>query len=144
MLDATEVYRGIWVGSAPEPGYYGGRFDVIVLTSLEYQPPAYGFPGVIVRRFPFNDTGRPSDEDWREAWRAASAVAHDVSVGRRVLISCNMGRNRSALVAALAIHMLTGMSGARAGRIVRDRRTDLFGVRALSNDAFRGMLRSLR
>lgn len=144
MLDATEVYRQIWVGSAPEPGYYAGRFDVLVLTSLEYQPPGYGFPGVIVRRFPFNDTGRPSDEDFGQAWRAATAVAHDVAQGRRVLVTCNMGRNRSALVAALAIHMLTGMSGARAGRLVRERRTDQLGVKALSNDAFRGMLRSLR
>ena len=115
MLDATEVFRGIWVGSAPAPGYYAGRFDVVVLVSLEYQPPAYGFPGVIVRRFPFDDSARPSKQDLAQAWRAATAVAHDVSQGRRVLVTCNMGRNRSALVAALAIHMLTGMSGARAG-----------------------------
>jgi hypothetical protein len=143
VLHASRITDDLWVGSAPPAGHYWGRFDVLVLVSSEYQPASGDFPGLIVRRFPFDDTEAMSKADMEAAWRAAGAVAEDILAGHRVLVTCNMGRNRSALVAALALHMLTGMSGEKAAKIVRTKRVDALGVRALSNPTFRAFLRKL-
>jgi protein-tyrosine phosphatase len=99
---------------------------------------------VRVRHFPFDDSVRPSDEDLMTAWTAAEAVARDLRRGRRVLVTCAMGRNRSAFVAALALHLVTGEPGADMLALVRARRVDRTGVSALSNSAFRAYLRGLR
>ena len=144
MLDASPITRYLSVGGAPEPGFYGARFDVVVLVSKEYQPRTGDIQGVVVRRYPFDDSLTPTRGDLRTAWEAATTVANDVMRGRRVLVTCSMGRNRSALVAALALHMVTGMSGERAMKEVQARRVDRLGVRALSNPAFRGFLRAQR
>jgi protein-tyrosine phosphatase len=130
------------VGSAPPPGEYPD-YQVIVLVSDEYQPPSTAFPGVRVRRFPFNDVPNPSPQDFDIAWQAAEAVARDLALGRRVLVTCRMGRNRSGLVAALALHILTGASGAEVLDIVSSRRRDALGVKAISNPAFQQYLLNL-
>jgi protein-tyrosine phosphatase len=117
--------------------------DVIVFTAEEYQPDATAFPGVRVRHCPFDDTRVPSDRDIGTAWSCAEAVARDMRRGRRVLVTCRMGRNRSALVAALALHLVTGESGAEVFRLVRSRRTDDVGVPALSNPTFQRLLVAL-
>lgn len=134
---------GLYVGSAPPPGTYSDRFDVIVLTAEEYQPMRSMFPDVRVRRFPFDDAQRPALHDLAMAWTAAQSVAGDLIRQRRVLVTCAMGRNRSALVAALAVHLVTGDSGADALRLVREKRVDDVGVRALSNQSFQRFLRSI-
>jgi len=136
VLDASSITEELSVGAAPPPGYYGSRFDVVVLVSEEYQPPDSAFPGVRVHRVPFDASIRPTSADFRMAIEAAKSVASDIVRGRRVLVTCSMGRNRSALVAALAIHRATGVSGRRAADYVRRRRVDSLGVRALSNPAF--------
>jgi protein-tyrosine phosphatase len=142
-VDASRIINGLSVGSAPPPGNYSRRFDVIYFVADEYQPPAFLYPGVTVRKFPFNDTASPSQRDIRMAWNAAEAAAQDVAAGRRVLVTCAMGRNRSALVAAIAVHLLTGVAGKKAGALVAARRVDPTGVPALSNKAFRQFLTAL-
>lgn len=142
-VSASRIVEGLYVGSEPPPGDYTGMVDVIVLVAEEYQPDDSAFPGVRVRRFPFDDTRVPSDRDIAMAWAAGEAIARDMRRGRRVLSTCHMGRNRSALVAALALHLVTGESGAEALRIVRSRRTDDVGVRALSNPTFQRLLSAL-
>lgn len=144
MLHASPITADLWVGAAPPPGYYSARFDAIYLVANEYQPPAEAFPGVLVRRFPFDDVATPSSRDLKTAWAAATRVTEDISAGRRVLVTCSMGRNRSALVAAIALHMMTGITGAQAASIVRARRTDKLGVRALANPEFLAFMKSLR
>jgi protein-tyrosine phosphatase len=142
-MDASRISGRLWVGGAPAPGRYADRFDVIVFTADEYQPSDRDFPDVRVRRFPIDDTEAPTDSDLMAAWAGGEAVAHDLKRGRRVLVTCAMGRNRSALIAALGLHMATGEPGARILALVRARRKDRTGVRALANPTFRGLLRSL-
>jgi protein-tyrosine phosphatase len=144
VLNASAITRNLSVGAAPEPGYYSARFDTLVLVSEEYQPPDSAFPGIRVRRFPFDDSVHPSPRDFETAWAAGEAVARDITRGRRVLVTCSLGRNRSALVAAIALYLVMGVSGAQAANLVRARRVDAYGVRALSNPAFRRFLRGLR
>lgn len=143
MPAASRILDGLWVGAAPPPGGYSDRFDVIVFTADEYQPPASMFPGIRVRHFPFDDSGRPTDRDLETAWAAAEAVARDLRRGQRVLVTCRMGRNRSALVAALALYLITEAPGADILALVRDRRTDAVGVQALANRTFQAYLRAL-
>lgn len=143
MSAASRIVDGLWVGAAPPPGDYTDQFDVIVFTAEEYQPPASYFPGVKVRHFPYDDKQPPSQTDLMTAWSGAEAVASDLRRGRNVLVTCRMGRNRSALVAALALHLVTGEPGRECLRIVRSKRTDQEGIRALSNKAFQQYLTAL-
>ncbi len=143
-VDASPITQRLWVGSAPIPGAdYGACFDMIYLVSAEYQLPPGAFPDVSVRRMPFDDSMQPTREDLATAWLAAESVARNIRRGRRVLVTCSLGRNRSALVAALALHLLTGQSGAFAMATVQARRVDRLGVHALANPAFRQYLLEL-
>jgi protein-tyrosine phosphatase len=137
---ASEVVSGLLVGSKPAPGRYDD-VDVIVLTAMEYQPPAGLFPGTEVIHVPLDDApNRPMRQDEiADATRAASRVARRLRTGRRVLVTCAMGLNRSALVAALAMHEVYGMGADEIiGRLRRAR-----GAWALFNPNFEKLLRAV-
>jgi hypothetical protein len=112
------------------------RFDVIVFCAQEYQP----HPGHILQINPRcrvllapNDDSELSHAQLQTATEAAQDVAMAFAQGRRVLITCMQGRNRSGLVTALALCMIYGVSGRRAARLVKERRT---GAPALTNPHF--------
>jgi hypothetical protein len=65
-------------------------------------------------------------------------VVTGVAAGRRVLVACAGGRNRSGLVLGLALRELLGCSGAEALRLVQLRRED-----ALNNETFARHLAAL-
>ena len=69
----------------------------------------------------------------------AREIAADLKAGKRVLVTCRMGRNRSGFVAALALRLL-GVPATDALRVVRSRRKDALGVRAISNPEFQRLL----
>jgi protein-tyrosine phosphatase len=102
-------------GSAPPPGM-PLPFDVVVLAAQEYQPE---LPGFHVLRVPLDD-GPPPDKLTRARIRhAAREIADRVRLGQRVLVTCWQGRNRSGVLAGLALREL-GLPGQRAaGRIQR-------------------------
>jgi len=151
LADVTHLAHRLWIGSAPgapfDRSLVGAPrhkdFDVIFFCADEWQPSARKFPGVRVRRCPFDDSSRLSDEDIQTAMAAAQQAAQDLVRGRTVLVTCMMGRNRSALVSALALHMLTGESATRMGRLVQSKRRDPTGVPALSNNAMWDVLRNV-
>ena len=133
----SEVVRGLYVGSKPPPGRHG--MDVIVLAAAEYQPPAHLFPGAEVIHAPLDDDPRRAmtDEEIATATRAAARVSRQLREGRRVLSTCQMGLNRSSLVAALAMQEVYGMSADEiVGKLRRAR-----GQWALSNPNFEKLLR---
>lgn len=150
-VDAARVAPGLWIGSHPAvpghrcprhrnefaPDLRQGGFTFLVLCAVEYQPPAAAFPGVQVVHAPFNDDpGGIGGDQLQTALNAAEQSARAIESGHRVLITCMEGRNRSGLVTALALSAVTGMSCARAGEVVRDKR----GLGALTNMAFRKLL----
>lgn len=139
--DATLVAHNLFVGSAPLPGVRG--FNVIVLCANDYQPPATHYPGVIVERFPFDDAETLTSRELGVPVQAARTIGRHLEQGRVVLVSCRMGRNRSAFVAALALHLATGRSGKECSEQVRRNRVDPMGVRALANPSFRRSLEKL-
>jgi len=141
MIDASPIAQNLFVGSAPVPDLRG--FDVIVLCAEEYQPGAEMFPGTRVEHFPFDDRQNLSKDELAMPVKAARKVAEHMKAGRKVLVTCQMGRNRSAFVAALALHLVTGRSGRDCAERVRKRRIDPTGVPALANRAFYSALSKL-
>jgi protein-tyrosine phosphatase len=99
-------------------------FEALVLSAEEYQPPRHAFPGVRVMHAPL-------DDHYDHIIRAANFVVHNVSRGRRTLVTCQAGLNRSGIITALAVCLLTGASGRQAVDLVQRRRPD-----ALSNSNF--------
>jgi hypothetical protein len=70
--------------------------------------------------------------------RLVHNVVSAVRDGRRVLVACAGGRNRSGLVVGLAVRVLLDCSGAQALRLVQSRREN-----ALNNETFARYLASL-
>lgn len=113
--------------------------DFLVLAAVEWQPQVpHGLDGL---RVPLEDVIPPSSSVAAliraGAEDAARCVARKVQRGRRVLVTCAMGLNRSGLVTGLALRRL-GIGGDEAVELVRRAR----GPRALSNRAFAAMVRA--
>ncbi len=137
---AHEVYPRMWQGSAPPIGNFvrGRGFTHLALCAMEYQvgPPEEAFPGVTVFYAPNDDAF--DGIGWALAKgvvETARKVATAVHAGGRVLVTCREGKNRSGIVSALAIVMLTGNPGFECAKIVQESRP-----RALRNPAFLDML----
>jgi len=134
--DVTRIYGRLYVGGAPiEPALYQD-FDVIVLCAEELQFLAELYPDKRVRLVPFDDAPYVDGPTIHRVLAGSKRVAQDVARGRKTLVSCAMGRNRSALVTALSLHYLTGAPALTCGERVHQLRVDREGVRALQNRTF--------
>lgn len=141
MIELQRCYDRVapklWQGSAPTEGCYE-KFDAIVLCAVEHQPKYLWdtvrgrFRGEVLRA-PFRDTDEPTRDELIAARDAAVSVAARVTAGKRVLVTCQAGLNRSGLVSALALcTAVEGMTPGDAIDLVRRAR----GPWALSNPAF--------
>lgn len=140
MIDASPILPNLWQGSAPPTGPALARagFSVLIRCADEYQPDKREFPGVAVVHAPFDDTEKPTHAELRQANRGARATILSVSRGRKTLVTCMAGRNRSGLVSALALRSLLPCTGREAALLVRLARKN-----ALSNPTFFRILESL-
>lgn len=93
------------MGNAPPIGLgVAQHFDHLVLCAMEYQLDPGLFPGVEVLHAPMNDDGSAmTPDEMRIAVRTAAKVINRLGAGRRVLVTCRAGRNRSGIVSALAL-----------------------------------------
>lgn len=133
-LDASNIARRLWVGGKPPLDRDLPDFDVLVLCAEEIQPERPGF-GRKVLRCPIPDSALSSSE-LRLALMTGRLVAKQLVAGRRVLVTCAMGLNRSALVASLALGLTTRMAPEEIIAVMRMRRHP----DALSNPAFRQII----
>lgn len=128
--DWNEIIPNLWMGGHdryyvdsdgiwPLPVHAGSNWDLVI--SL-YRRSGHG-PSESVEHYEhlFAD-GPLSPEDAFEVEHLAGLVAHDVAAGRRVLVRCQAGLNRSGLVVALAMIEL-GHSPEAAIALIRDRRS---------------------
>ncbi len=158
MSHAQEIHPGLWQGGWPPPGEWlaGKGFSTLVLCAFEYQPPRTfppmvaalpgmramnPWPGVEVIYAPNDDDfeNPPSRETLRLALQAGRRVAVRLAEGRKVLVTCWQGKNRSGLVSALGLYFHLGISGKAATRMVQTRRTG-----GLRNPKFVELLANLR
>ncbi len=129
----------LWQGGSPVD-YAWARaagIDVVVDVSDPGPPPAEDdLGGISYRKCPLVD-----GDEMPEAAQLDELVEHvvgEVRAGRRVLVHCTYGRNRSGLLVALVVRQLFGISGTDAATIVRERRR-----RALNNKTFSAHLDGL-
>jgi protein-tyrosine phosphatase len=134
-VDADQIAPGLWLGSAPitwlgGAGRLSSAFDTIVLMAKEL--PAPNYPGVRVISAPIDDH-RLTGEEISIVEQAADSVVAELKKGRRVLVACHMGVNRSALVVAMVL-IQAGMTPQAA--IERIRRLRHTRIAPLSNESF--------
>jgi protein-tyrosine phosphatase len=128
----------LWLGSQPDPTRpLPQHFDILVLCADEFQPRAFpANPETQLLYCPIADRLLYPKEE-ALALKTGRAVAQAIQQGNSVLSTCHLGKNRSALVAAFALMMLTGMDGVEVLWFVRSRR----GQEALANTRFQEALR---
>jgi protein-tyrosine phosphatase len=105
-VDATRVASKLYIGSVPMPRLQDKGFDVVVLCAKEKQNLN---PDVYTIKIPLDD-GPLDYRDYARAVKVAMVVTRFRLANKRVLITCRMGVNRSALVAALSMMQLERMS----------------------------------
>lgn len=136
-MDASNVATRLWVGAAPPFDRDLPDLDMLVLCAQEVQPTRVAFHGLVIRA-PIPDSTLTNAELTRSLL-ASKAVADGLVRGQRVLVTCAQGRNRSALIACLALARLTRMSAEDLIQHIRARRHP----EALSNPYFRHILQTL-
>ena len=129
-IDAHQIATGLWIGSHPKAPV-GHLFDTVVLCALERQGK---LPGVHNVKAPLDDA-TPSKREIRVAVSAAKTIHELRRRGKKVLVTCAQGVNRSSLVAAMAM-MLDGESAQMAIHRIRSRRFPPIGMKPLSNESF--------
>ena len=128
-MSYSYLMSGPWLaqGSVPPHGVYGIPFDVIVLAAIEHQD--IDLPGYHVIRVPLDDSALaqrvgPSKVDRMRIRHTAREIADRIRHRERVLVTCAQGRNRSGVLAGLALRDL-GLPGAEAARRIRLARNGL-------------------
>jgi Dual specificity phosphatase, catalytic domain len=134
-MEVFEVVPGLFIGTRldAEAGYTS--LDVDAIVDLEDWETAWAPPvplGALFVSFPMEDDDRvdPMVRD------VAAFVASLVASGKRVLVHCIEGLNRSGMVAARVL-MEMGMTANEAIELVRRQRgPSVDGFPALGNEAF--------
>jgi protein-tyrosine phosphatase len=128
----------LWIGSQPRPRA-AGHFDVIVLCAEELQN--IPLQGAHVVKAPLDDY-KPTAREVQTALSAARTVHILRKRGKRVLVTCAQGVNRSSLVAALAL-MADGMPAETAVHRIRALRKPPNGMTPLTNPYFVELLNTI-
>lgn len=136
-LDASQVFMRLWVGSQPPFDRDLPDFDMLVLCAQELQPAHVEFHGRVVR-CPVPD-GVLEPRQIARVLMTSRAVAQALAAGQRVLVTCQAGINRSALVASLALARVTRMSAEELVVLMRRARNP----QALFNPHFREIIANL-
>jgi hypothetical protein len=121
LSEPTQLAPKFWIGPLPPPGttLQERGVDVLVLCAKEHQDAAL-YPGVEVFHCPMSDDGTaPTREEMELAIYTGLRVSRRLAVGKRVLVTCQMGINRSALVSAIALREQTGVSGTAARKHIQ-------------------------
>ena len=117
-MDASLICSGfprntsaLFVGSYPHEGAVQRSLVDVIVGVAEEHVVAAAHAGIDVLNRPLKDDGeRPIPEERRRAELVAREVADMLRAGERVLVACELGLNRSAWVAGMAL-LLLGIVG---------------------------------
>jgi protein-tyrosine phosphatase len=130
-------------GSYPEPPIAAfGPFDTVVFAAEELQPKLRALPRnkqavfVPMDDDPYRPIPKPAEARILDVGRA---LAEEVQAGRRVLVTCAMGANRSGILTGATLIAL-GYPGKEAVRLIRERRHLGGNEKALFNPVFRAFV----
>jgi len=140
----SEIESGLWMGGTADddvtrygrntPAITNEHFDTVVTLYALASPVDWYVKEVRLGFFDHSEV----DLDEHDLAHAARAAFRDWSRGKRVLIRCQAGWNRSGLITALTL-MLAGKSVDEAIEQIRERRSP----QALCNSDFVGWLRTI-
>lgn len=138
-LSCSEVYPGLWIGAHPESNtalIRAAGFDLHLDVRGESPPTPGAQAEVQTVYLPLFDNAedrkRPLTQDvLLRVKNAGKRIAGYVRSGKKVLITCKGGFNRSALVAGFAMHELTGKPGAELLEPIRKLRGRLTAPEAV-------------
>lgn len=137
VIDAAPVYTRLWVGAFPPVDRTLPEFTTLLLCAQELQPTTLAFGGRVIR-CGIDDAAITQDEVSRIVSAAREALV-DWRQGGRVLVTCAMGINRSALTAAVMLREITRAPVDKVIATIRKRRDR----RCLSNPTFVKVLKSM-
>lgn len=134
-MGADKILDNLYMGSAPPTDSVdlSNDFDCLVLSAIEFQPPNHYYKGLDIHRALINDDGSPMTfQEMQYAIRASSYVIKRLNEGKRVLVTCWQGRNRSGIITALTLVFGYGKNPQEAISMIRSAR----GPKAMGNDYF--------
>lgn len=101
------IVEDLWISGNPEAWMAEAldEFDLIVLVSTEFQLHQYDHLAIL--RAP---VGGGMECPLDGLVDSAACVSKALADGKKVLVSCSAGKNRSAAVAAIVLQQLHGMS----------------------------------
>jgi protein-tyrosine phosphatase len=132
--DFNTLTPKLTIGAAPNDwDAVWDEYDVVVqlIRQRVYVP-----DGKVYMTWPIEDGPLP---DLTQLAAIANATASGISRGKRTLVVCGAGLNRSGLVCALVVRLLYGMAGTDAVDFVQARRDF-----ALCNEVFEAYVRTLQ
>lgn len=142
QYQCNHMFGELYQGPKPPQGLVlrDAGFHVLILAAADYQPPADRFPTLrVISAAGDDDDNEPIPAHQLENyWNGAKAAAAALHAGQRVLVTCYAGLNRSGIVSALTLHLMTGWAGKRCAEAIRLRRKG-----ALFNKQFSSYLDSL-
>lgn len=121
IYDASNIAPRLWIGARPPLDRTYPGVDMIVLCAAEYQPRTMPHFTETLIHCPIPDDALSSTEKSR-AIAAARHVAKALKEGKRALVTCQQGKNRSAFVAALALSQITKLTAEQLVELVRAKR----------------------
>lgn len=135
IIDGTRIWKTLYQGGTPIEGsrLCKNDFNILVLMAEEIQPEAWKFPGIHVIRLPMRDEPTLLTPQQIGLVRGVSReLARHLTFGRKVLVTCRAGLNRSGLMVAATLLRASAMSPVEAIQTIRRHRS----AKALSNPAF--------
>lgn len=140
MIDAHLVGNNLWVGRRPYDSLRHS-FDVVVFCAIEHQDIDTDIEALYL---PFKDAEGAITQPILEtlvtmAWHISKLRKE----GKRVLVTCAEGVNRSALLAALSLMLLDDLSAKQAIKALREKRKPPCGMTPLCNKSFEAFLHGI-
>jgi hypothetical protein len=145
--DANEIIRGLWIGNARAAanGEWLRENGIQAVFNCTKTLPFH--PSVPYQyRIPVDDNLEPAEIKNMEKWapEIAYKIHHEYSAGRRILVHCHAGMQRSATAVAFFLMILTGRPLIQVMYLIQSRRPITFRPSANFAPALRAFEEQVR